>query len=517
MKPATLESITAAYRGLLRAFPAGFRAEFEDEMVAVFAARLEAEAAGDGSALGLLLREAGGLITGGLRARLYARAGQPALLARTVGGAEVLTGGRRFSPLKILGIAIGIVLLLFLAYAAYFVYAMTRPDAWHRPPRVQEVALGDVNGDGLPDAYLAIAPDGEPYLHPDTLLLNDGDGRFRDSGQDFGDRPSFAAAMADVDGDGDLDVIISQYGVRVYLNDGRGTLAGHAILPVPDGVHRIDVALADLNGDGRPDIFGAGCCGGGSYSSSATGMLPLLPGSLVWLNNGERPSFGRGRATGQVGSHAVALGDVNGDGAPDAFLANGTTLRVDGDAVMPTPTGRPGSGDGHYQAAEVDYDSHTPNTVWFNDGRGVFSDSGQQLGASESHAVALGDVNGDGFLDAVVGNRGADEVWLNDGRGHFSDSGQRLGRFQTRSVFLADLDGDGDLDLVTGGEETARVWLNDGQGRFTDSGQRIGYDEYQAIALGDVTGDGIADIIVAAVGSYQVWRGQGDGRFTSDE
>jgi hypothetical protein len=503
----------AAYRVLLRLFPAGFRVEFEEEMVTVFAARLEAEAVGGAAALGLLLREAGGLVSGGLQAQFYARRKQPALLA-AAGGSDALveTGRPLYSLMKVILIVVGLGLL---AFAAYFIYMMAT-FSFEGPPRVQEVVLGDVNGDGLADAYLAVAPDGEPYLHIDYLLLNQGDGLFHDSGQEFDDRPSFSAALADVDADGDLDVITGQYGVRVYLNDGRGLLASHAILPVPDGVYKMDVALADLNGDGRHDIFGAGCCGGGAFYSQ-TDQRPLLPGSLVWLNNGDRPYFSRGQDAGQVGSHAVALADLNGDGLPDAFLANGTTLRINGAAVMPTPMGQSSSGDGPNPAAEVDFESHSPDTVWFNDGQGHFSDSGQRLGASEGLAVALGDVNGDGFPDAVVGNRGADEVWLNDGRGNFSDSGQRLGRDLTRTVFLADLDGDGDLDLVTGGEETARVWFNDGHGRFTDSRQRIEYDAYQAVTLGDATGDGIADIFVAAVGSYQVWRGQGDGRFVADE
>jgi hypothetical protein len=123
-------------------------------------------------------------------------------------------------------------------------------------------------------------------------------------------------------------------------------------------------------------------------------------------------------------------------------------------------------------------------------------------------AVAVGDLNGNGFLDAVVGNRGADEVWLNDGTGLFSDSGQRLGRGLTQAVFLADLNGNGRLDLVTAGERNARIWLNDGSGRFS-AGQQIGINRYEMIALGDVTGDGLVDIFVAGVESYQVWRGQG--------
>lgn len=126
--------------------------------------------------------------------------------------------------------------------------------------------------------------------------------------------------------------------------------------------------------------------------------------------------------------------------------------------------------------------------------------------------IALRDLNGNGFLDAVVGNRGADEIWFNDGLGNFSDSGQKLGNGLTRSLFLAELDGDGNLDLVVGGETGAQVWLNDGRGHF-GQGQLIDHDRYAAIALGDVTGDGLVDIFIAEVSAYQVWRGEGNGRF----
>jgi hypothetical protein len=64
-----------------------------------------------------------------------------------------------------------------------------------------------------------------------------------------------------------------------------------------------------------------------------------------------------------------------------------------------------------------------PNTIWFNDGTGQFVDSGQRLGRSGTSAIALGDLDGDGDLDAFIGNGGfwsnsnADEVWFNDGLG----------------------------------------------------------------------------------------------------
>jgi hypothetical protein len=380
----------------------------------------------------------------------------------------------------------GLFILLFLVYWVYLLFFFS----FERPPRVQEIALGDLNGDGQLDAYLAIAPDGEPYVHPDYLLFNEGDGRFRDSGQDFGEAPSFSAELGDVDGDGLPDIIVGWHGVKVYRNYGSGTFRGHhSVGGVQDGIYRLHIALSDLNLDGNFDVFGAGCCGGGIPGNGGMQQL-FYPTSQAWLGNGEGAFSTTGQSLGQLGSQAVALGDLNGDGAPDAFLANSSNMDASGNAQR-----------------------GIPNTIWFNDGQGNFSDSGQELGQMESTAVTLGDVNGNGFLDAVVGNRGPDEIWLNHGQGNFQDSSQRLGSGLTRSLFLADLDGDGDLDLVVGGETSAQVWLNNGTGQFSQ-GQKISYDQYEAIALGDVTGDGIDDIFVAGVESYQVWRGVGDGRFT---
>ena len=73
--------------------------------------------------------------------------------------------------------------------------------------------------------------------------------------------------------------------------------------------------------------------------------------------------------------------------------------------------------------------SDQPNRVWINDGLGNFTDSSQALGNSYSYSVALGDLDGDGDLDAWVanGSNQANRVWINDGLGNFADSGQALG------------------------------------------------------------------------------------------
>ena len=92
--------------------------------------------------------------------------------------------------------------------------------------------------------------------------------------------------------------------------------------------------------------------------------------------------------------------------------------------------------------------------------------------------LALGDVDGDGDLDAFVANLGSGQpnsVWLNNGSGTFS-LGQSVGSSPSDGVGLGDLDGDGDLDAFVANRlnQPNRVWKNDGNGNFTDSGQTPG-------------------------------------------
>lgn len=334
--------------------------------------------------------------------------------------------------------------------------------------RVTLVFLADLNGDDHQDAFLVTN-----QMH--LIAFNDGTGDFTSSRELF--MRKYALALGDLNGNGQLDAILMTFehgemGGELILECGE--MSSDYIFPVST----VDIpnqvfAILDGNGDGIPEEFVAGCCGGGTTMMN----YELLPSD-------RRPCLGSAPPA------AAALGDLNGDGALDVFLAKGW-MRVNG---FPQST--------------------TPNEVWFNDGTGNFTDSGQRLGNAQSFYAALGDLNGDGFPDAVVGNRGPDEIWFNDGQGNFTKSNQRLGKGLTGSVFLSDLDGDGDLDLILGGETNAVIWFNDGNGKFS-AGQSIDYGEYDAFALGDVTGDGIEDIFVAGVDSYQVWSGDGNGRFSA--
>jgi hypothetical protein len=156
-----------------------------------------------------------------------------------------------------------------------------------------------------------------------------------------------------------------------------------------------------------------------------------------------------------------------------------------------------------------------------------FEKSSQRFSSRDTFQVALGDVDGDGDLDAVFSNMGPNhsQVWLNDGSGLFIDSGQELTP-QGHGAALGDLDGDGDLDLFiscatySGGGvsyyEPSKVYLNDGTGLFRDSGQDLGDTELSAtsVDLVDIDADGDLDASVMYYEQpYKVYRNDGHGTF----
>jgi hypothetical protein len=245
------------------------------------------------------------------------------------------------------------------------------------------------------------------------------------------------------------------------------------------------------------DVFVAGCCGMGISNEPTPGQMRWVPAAnrVLWGSDEER-LVDSGQALGTAGSEAIDLGDLDGDGDLDAFVGN---TQGNGEVMQ----------------------NNLPNEVWFNDGQGQFSDSGQMLGQQRTYAVALGDVDGDGDLDALVGNEGADELWLNEGDGRFTPSVQSWSQRITLTVALVDLDGDGDLDAVTGHELTSSfawwrqgiIWWNDGLGQFTQ-GSTLRYRPNGALAVGDVNGDGLPDLVVGELDEVKVWLNEGNGRFT---
>ena len=331
-------------------------------------------------------------------------------------------------------------------------------------------------------------------------------------------RSSMDAHPGDIDGDGDLDLIVAvEFGTNlVLINDGRGRFDDQTGTRLDAQVHDSeDIGLADLDGDGDLDLLFVS-------EDDQLNQLYLNDGTGVFSEATER----LGGVTGV--SNAIAVGDIDGDGDPDVLIGNAgqnEALVNDGAGAFAVETAArlPVAPDTtqDLELGDIDGDgdldlvvsNEDDNRLLVNDGSGVFHDeTGARLpltpGAEETREADFGDVDGDGDLDLVFANvdfiAGRDphnRLLLNDGRGVFVD--ETAARFPEDPVGsldaeLLDLDGDGDLDLVTANWHAGfRAFINDGTGAFRRDaeafpgpGQASGVD----VEFADFTGDGRPDL-----------------------
>ncbi len=181
-------------------------------------------------------------------------------------------------------------------------------------PHPHTVDACDANSDGILD--LVIDSFAENRL---TLLLGDGKGGFAAPGApiEAGRKPYRNLKFQDLDGDGRCDLVMPnmvERGVTVLIGDGRGSFRGSDRPPIPAGPSPFTVAVADVNGDGKPDLVVGNYSGHGD-DPSGDGLTFLLGDGRGNFRLG--PRIETGRSSGDV-----AIGDVDGDGIADAATVN---------------------------------------------------------------------------------------------------------------------------------------------------------------------------------------------------
>ena len=333
------------------------------------------------------------------------------------------------------------------------------------------VALADFNRDGKLD--LAVANSESNNV---TILLGDGAGGFRPAvGSPFaaGHNPS-DIAVGDVNNDGSLDLAFANHDtsyLTVLTGDGKGSFSPAPGSPftVQSKPHPHGIAMADFNGDGKPDLA-----------------------TDDWQNNQVTVVFNDGKGgfispgvsfpVGKMPYHKLRAADLNKDGGADIVTTNFeggnvTILLADGKGAFKESKGSPFesnkqpfgvaigdlNGDGNPDLAVAHYSGHITDpsgdrmSILLGAGDGTFRLAWSQLVPGKAPtSAAIGDCNGDGIADAVFANHGNASVTVILGsRREFllaPGSPFRVGSHPS-GVAVGDLNGDGKADIVTANEE----------------------------------------------------------------
>ena len=352
------------------------------------------------------------------------------------------------------------------------------------------VATADLRGNGILDLVVA-----EVDSQSVGILLGNGDGTFGPETTYYVPAPPLCLQVKDFTGNGYPDILVGLAGSRqtgplaLLPGNGKGSFGPADFLPDPSlsaNSAIIDMAAADLNGDGLPDVV----LNNGAYLVSA--YVNRGDGTFK-MSQGVEGSFIPG-----LYYTNLALGDLNGDGCADLVVLDTFSLAerflggCDG-------TFRNKSGVTFFGTGDIDY------------------------------GIALADINGDGHLDIVSSGIVAGvspaygwqsgrmlSVLMGDGLGGFSSPKVYRGEPSMYSLACADLNGDGHPDIVTANQDTdsTSVFLNDGQGGFGNpQGGYLGYTSGGRIGLinvpvsrmfaKDLNGDGKPDLsVLDAPGLY---------------
>lgn len=394
------------------------------------------------------------------------------------------------------------------------------------------IIAGDIDGDGAMDLL-----SGSRYNNSRVAWFKNtnGQGNFVEQ-QAINTDLTYcrSAILADVDGDGDLDIVAvsRKYdGDRVMWfenTDGQGNFSNtpHLISMLGDNANPETLYAADFNNDGKIDI--------------AVGTQNK---GLSWFKNNGSGNFGPQRFIDNdvEGVRSLFAADIDGDGHQDLLIAADRADRIawhkntngQGDFGPANILAEINSANGVMQVVSADLDgdgdkdiisalSKDNRIAWQEnlDGQGTFSELRTIANIDNPVSVFAGDLDGDGYIDLLVASSGAKVVWYKnlDGQANFGPEQIINTDYYPSVVYAVDIDNDGDLDVFASSGVELYWQENDGSGNFgskniIDSGSPTYYTSIFAI---DIDNDGDKDLITASYGDGDLiaWYENIDGQGT---
>jgi hypothetical protein len=390
------------------------------------------------------------------------------------------------------------------------------------PVQSFQVIATDVNNDGKIDLVFA-----DGYTSTITVLTNQGAGVFGSNATlqvqgNFYSIPADVAA-ADINGDGKVDLVAATLAypkgfLTIFTNNGSGAFGSNTTVDLPFDQTASEVFVADMNGDGKPDLVTPG------YNYAGSPLINIF-------TNGGAIDFSFCTSAAADPNATIAVADINNDGKPDIIsvgAANGTLTTYIQNSTSRPPTGfapavvPAGSNPLSLVVADINNDGKpdiiTANSgdgtlsVLTNNGAGIFGANTNLLVGSvpsfaQPYAVTAADINNDGKLDLVSANFNDDSltIYTNRGGGVFVSnttvslpSGSR-----PYALAAADLNNDGKVDLVAAnwGGQNIYVLYNNGSGGFGVSATLTTGTTPTSVAAADFNNDGKLDLACVCASS----------------
>jgi len=356
------------------------------------------------------------------------------------------------------------------------------------PISFSSIDFADIDGDN--DLDLLISGENLSNTNIIKLYVNDGLGNFTEViGTPFSQYGGGKVSFSDIDGDNDQDLLLFNAG-KLYTNDGLGNFTeviGTPFLPITGG----DLAFGDIDGDSDQDLLTTGTASWASvklYTNDGLGNFTEVIGT-----NWAVPT--------PMGGSRIAFSDIDGDNDLD-FVITHCAVPSGGSATV----------------------------LYINDGLGNFTAvSPSPFNNQYSDYLNFCDINSDGDKDLLIlgdGSWGSAKLYENDGNGIFREAvGSPFVGLYKSTIAFADIDNDNDIDVaisgtqVTGEQET-KLYRNDGLGNFTEIiGTNLISGQHPYVAFSDVDSDNDQDLLILGMANWnwfltRVYLNDGLGNFS---